>query len=469
MIFAASLLPLLGCGLVACNDELTTIGSSLSKGEVVITMDSIETVLSTSTRLQENIDSRSYTKLLGRISVPEYGSLGCSFVTQMVCSNKMNIPDSIGWDDIDSVRLVLSVPRGSLTGDSLAPQQLKVYPLNRMLPDNFGSNFSPEGYYDPAESWGTESYTLSVISRGDSVVKKENYIRIPLHVPEAWARKVFEMYRANDPVFQWPSTFNEFFPGLYVEPSFGNGCIGNVTKAEINTYWHHTASETQLVDSVYKPVSVIKRDSLCLMSSQPIVNCTNLISYNISDRIKQLVAEGHPVLTTPGGYVVDFSFPVDQLLKRYEESGQGMAVVSALEFSIPATTIRNEHGLDVAPYLLMVKTKDCESFFSENRVPDNVTSFYAPYNATSGAYRFASMRQYFLNLYDRYRAGEEITSDDTDFTLIPVEVKTEVVEGYSSSTTYVTRCSQYILKPTMTQLAMDRALICFTFSNQALD
>ncbi len=83
MIFAASLLPLLGCGLVACNDELTTIGSSLSKGEVVITMDSIETVLSTSTRLQENIDSRSYTKLLGRISVPEYGSLGCSFVTQM--------------------------------------------------------------------------------------------------------------------------------------------------------------------------------------------------------------------------------------------------------------------------------------------------------------------------------------------------------------------------------------------------
>lgn len=453
----------------SCNDDLTTIGSSLSNGEVIITMDSLKTAIPAAVRMVPEIDGRGYTKLLGRISVPEYGSLGCSFVAQMVCSNKMTIPDSIPRESVDSVKLIMKVLRGSLTGDSLAPQQLTVYPLQKELPSSFNSDFDPSGYYNPESPWGKQSYTLSVIAAGDSAVKKVNYVSIPVKLPLEWGLKVFDMYRAGDPVFEWPQTFNAFFPGIYVEPSFGNGCIGNITTTEIYTYWHHTVTQSVLEDGVYVNRPVVKRDSVCLMSSQPIVNTTNLISYNISDQIKSLVEQGESIITTPGGYVVDFTFPVRTLLDRYLQAGEGMSVVSALEFSVPARTIRNDHGLDVAPWLLMVKRKDVDEFFASNKVPDNVESFYAAYDTETGSYRFSSMRQYFLNLYNAYRNGEEIKAEDTEFSFIPVNITTESVEGYNSVSTYVTRCAPYMIKPTMTRLSTDEALICFTFSNQALD
>ena len=115
--------------LVSCQDDVSGMGGSLVSGEVTITVDSIQTALECESVYYDSFDGRNSTKLLGRISVPEYGSLECSFVSQMMSATKMNIPDSIGVEDLDSMRLVLSVPRGSLTGDSLAPQQLKVFRL----------------------------------------------------------------------------------------------------------------------------------------------------------------------------------------------------------------------------------------------------------------------------------------------------------------------------------------------------
>ena len=101
--------------LLSCQDEVSGIGGSLTSGEVAITVDSIETALESESVYYDRFDGRNTTKLLGRISVPEYGSLDCSFVSQMMCATKMNIPDSIPVEDVDSMRLVLSVPRGSLT------------------------------------------------------------------------------------------------------------------------------------------------------------------------------------------------------------------------------------------------------------------------------------------------------------------------------------------------------------------
>ena len=117
-------------GLIACQDDTSTIGGSLAAGEVTITVDSIETDLRGKAEWINDFDSRTTIKLLGNLTIPEYGNLNCSFVTQMMSATKMNIPDSIPESDVDSIRLVMSIPRGALTGDSLAPQQLRVFRIN---------------------------------------------------------------------------------------------------------------------------------------------------------------------------------------------------------------------------------------------------------------------------------------------------------------------------------------------------
>lgn len=467
-LLAAAVMPFLA--LISCDDDVSPIGGSLANGEVTISVDSLETRLDASTIHYESFDGRNVTKLLGRISVPEYGSLSCSFVSQMLSSTKMNVPDSITEEEVDSMRLVLSVPRGSLTGDSLAPQQLRVYRLTKELPADITTTFNPDGYFASSSLLGKQTYTLSNIARGDSALKKDAYVRIPVKFPLDFARELFRKYRADDPVFQWPSTFNQYFPGIYVEQNFGNGCVANISKAEAFLYWHRTAqvSETQ-DDGTTKLVNKTLRDSVCLLASQPEVLSSNIIDYKVSDYIEGMVAAGKTVLTTPGGYMADIIFPVQRLIDAFKSQDKALSMVSSLRMRIPAKAIENDFGLTAAPYLLMVKKSELNEFFDKNKVPDGVTSFYAAYDSESLCYDFNSMRSYFLKIIEDDQNGEVVKHEDTEFVLVPVDITLETVDNYSSTSVYVTRCQPYLTRPTMTELDTDHAVINFVYSSQQIN
>lgn len=466
-IWAAALL---SAGLMmSCGDDVSSLGGSLTTGEVSISVDSIVADVEARSIYYDSFDGRNLIKLLGRINVPEYGSLDCSFVSQMLSAQKMNIPDSISVNDVDSIRMVLSVPRGSLTGDSLAPQQLTVYRLNRQLPAGISSDFDPKGYYDPSVPMGRRSYTLSNIAKGDSALKRDAYVRIPVMLPIEFGRELFNKYRQDNSIFAWPETFNQYFPGIYVEQNFGNGCVANVAKAEIFTYWHRMRQVSQMQpDSTYKPVDVLTRDSVCLLASQPEVLSSNIMRYRVSEYLKGLVAAGRTVVTTPGGYVGAIELPVKQLLDAYNENASALQVVSDLRFELPASEIANDYGLTVAPNMLLIKKSEAKEFFEKNKVPDNLHSFQSGYDSEKRRYVFGSMRKYFLEVLEAQQKGEEIGPEYSEFLLVPVSVSTETVDGYNSSTTYVTRCQPYLTRPTMTEIHADKSIITFTYSAQQI-
>ena len=79
------------------------------------------------------------------------------------------------------------------------------------------------------------------------------------------------------------------------------------------------------------------------------------------------------------------------------------------------------------------------------------------------------MRSWFLKVLEDEEKGETIDEEDYEFVLVPIDVKTEDVAGYDGSvTTYVLRCQPYMVRPTMTELHTDRAIICFTYSSQQI-
>ena len=123
----------------ACDDDTSGIGNSISSSEISINVDSLAYNLHASTIQAPVLESRSAYTLIGSVKVPEYGSLSCSYVTQFLPSETLNIPDSISSADIDSVKMILTVPKRYITGDSLAPQQLKVYSLIKQLPSDISS------------------------------------------------------------------------------------------------------------------------------------------------------------------------------------------------------------------------------------------------------------------------------------------------------------------------------------------
>lgn len=458
-------------GFIACQDDTSTIGGSLASGEVTITVDSIETDLRGKAEWIDDFDSRTTTKLLGNLTIPEYGNLNCSFVTQMMSATKMNIPDSIPESDVDSIRLVMSIPRGALTGDSLAPQQLRVFRINKALPKDIDSKFDPAGYYDPSAVFASKSYTVSNISKNDTIFAKSAYVNIPMKLPNEFGLELFRKYRDNDPIFEWPATFNQWFPGLYVEQNFGNGCVANISSVRAYLYWHRKEKISVTVDSAkveYRDVT--RRDSVCLLASAPEVLSSNNIHYNPSARLRQLAAEGKSLVTSPGGYVTTFRFPVRQLLDRFLEADTELSVVSSLILKIPAVSVKNDYGMTPPNNLLMTTMDERESFFRENKIPDNVTSFYCTYDSDNKMYTFSSMREYLLKKLDEYRKDPTNFADDEVFCLQPVAVSTETVQQYyGQSVTYVTRVAPYLTSPTMVELDMEHAQILFTFSSQVLE
>ncbi|MDE5791693.1 MAG: DUF4270 domain-containing protein [Muribaculaceae bacterium] len=471
-LFAIALAALATSLFISCQDDISSQGSSLVTGEVTIIADSIPTFMPAHTEEYNAYDSRSNTKLLGRINVPEYGSLSCSFLSQLYPSPALGISDTVPESYIDSMRLIVRVPRGSLTGDSLAPQQLKMYRLNKQLPANITNNANPSDFYnasDPDAFLGSRTYTLSALNKSDSAFLKNPYISIRLDLPREMALECVLKYRNDPAIFQWPATFAQQFPGLYVEQSFGNGCIGNISDMRVFLYYRvdKKVNSKDEVTGETVTTTVATADSVCLFTTAPEVVSSNVINLSLSENLKNLAAQGKSIVTTPGGYVTNIEFPAREIIEKYNQSNSVMTVISNLSIEIPASEIENDFGIGMAPYLLMVKKSERDEFFQNNKIPDNVNSFYASYNAEKKTYSFSGMREYLLNLIS---SGKEPTQEDIEFSLVPVDIRIENVEQYNGTIVpYVIRCSNYIVKPTMTLLHTDRTIINFTYSKQDIE
>ena len=502
-LLAAPLIGLTACTwLASCEDTVSPVGGELASGEVQIALDSLiwdgseqyiyrgdsklKVVcpkISYSTEFDDKVDTRSTTNLLGRISVPEYGDLNCSFVSRLMCVNKIDIPDSIPIEQIDSMKLILSVQRGALTGDSLAPQQLKVFRLTKSLPMDIDNRFDPTGYYNPEDPLGSRSFTLSALGMNDSLYRTRTYVSIDIPLPREMAVETVNAYRDEKirSVFAWPQTFEQYFHGIYVEPSFGRGCVANISSTDFVIFYSYKQQETTTVDD--KPTVTVKTKvgATAVFATSPIVLSSNNINYRPAQLLNTLAADNEALVTTPGGYRVNLRFPGSELLDIYRSSQSKLAVVSDLSFSIPAEEIKNDYGLTPPPYLIMVKTSKLADFLANNSLPDNKDSFWAEYKSDLKRYTFSSMRNYMLELIEN-----GVKDDNLDFTIIPANLVFEEEQttnnyssiyysmlGYASTSSsgnkYLTKCTPYILSPTMCRLRIDQARTIFTYSLQQMN
>lgn len=465
---------------IACDDNVSNLGGSIASGEVSISIDSIEYDLKATTIENKSFDSRSGNILLGRINVPEYGRLDCSFVTRLLSISQL--PDSISeskaamdkfLEKLDSCAVQLFMNRGNFVGDSLAPQQTKVFLLNKQLPDNITNEYDPAGSYDPSDPLGVKNYTLVNLGAPDnSYLNYGNFIiRIP--VDNQFAKDIFYKYVDDPDVFSWPAKFASFIPGLYVSSSFGTGCMASFSQLAVTAYYYNLAKEAEKNDDgtivkddegniVYKTVH--KKDSIVLCTTAPEVLSSNRITYQPSASLLGKINNGKNIITTPGGFSTRFTFPAKDILSKYNEGNSNLSIISGLSMTIPADTIKNNYGIVGTPYLLMIKTSEMEKFFATNSVPDNLNSFYAAYSSTIGGYRFAGMRNYILDLI----AKGTVEDSDVDFSLVPVNITLES-SSTNSSYTYVTKCVPFTTQPTMTQLDTEKAIIVFTFSSQLIE
>lgn len=456
------------CTLLAasCQDDVSPIGGSIVNNEVTINVDSTIFKLPAKSIYSDVINARSDTNQIGKLDIPEYGSLSADYVTQMLAASSLNVADSITPEHVDSTKLVIRIPRKKIIGDTLAPQQLTVYRLTKPLPSSLTSDFNPDGYYNASEPVNSKNYTLSGLNLSDSAFKKATTVTVNVDLPREWGRDAFRAYRKNADIFQWPSTFCKEYPGFYIKSTFGKGAMANVDITKVMIYYHYLVERNVVENDISVKKLVTIKDSVALFSSGPEVLSSSLFKFTPSQNLESLIGRGHCIISAPLGYTIDLTFPAEELLNQYWAVDHNLSVINNLTLTLPASSVANSYGLVPPPNLLLIKKSEVKSFFAEGKIPDNTSSFRGTYSSANGRYEFASMRKYIVDLLTK---KDNILPEDVDFTLIPVNISSEIqTNSDGSKTIHITSCTPYLERPAMAEIFTDRAGIVFTYTSQLI-
>ncbi|MCM1521296.1 MAG: DUF4270 domain-containing protein [Muribaculaceae bacterium] len=462
----------LGATLWSCDDTTTAAGESLVSGQTQIVRDSVFTVEGVP-YASGAVRSRTILQLLGRYSAKGFGQFESDVVCQYMPSAVIDTLD-VTINDIDSVKLSLTVYKDGFAGDSVAPMGLSIHRLTKQLPSPIFSDFDPEGYYDP-KAIATASYSALfdgypyVGTDTEGAVFKNIYVDLPIE----FGHELFNKYISNPETFSTPQRFSEWFPGLYIANTFGSGRVTRISNNVINLFYHVT---DRLDVGTDQERDTVLNFMATYLGVTPEVITNNNISFQMAQELKQRADDGETIIVGPIGYDVEFKFPAREILKRYQEQSGPLAVVNYLRFALPADDISNDYGLTPPPYVLMVKKSKKDEFFAKSQINDDLNSFYATYDASTGLYVFSSMLGY---INDIIKKGI-VEPEDEEFVICPVQVSFfasnstssyyQYYYGYSYNTTstQVSSITPYVTEPVMTHLDFSKARIEFSFSKQTL-
>ncbi len=412
----------------------TEIGSSLTTTTTEVIGDSSFSVTG---RTVENttLPARTITQLLGVIHADNYGTLTTDFVSQMMPAWPIDTTYATE-DEIDSCFFVFRIPLGGYTGDSVTPMRTTVYRLTKPLPRSISSTFDPTGYYDSSNPLGSASYTASALQSDELADSLDDlgYREIKVDVDRSLAIEIYREFKKNPDIFRDPATYEDFFPGIYVTTSFGSGRVMNIYDTEFRVY-----SRIEYTDEENDTTYTVDLNRSYMASTEEVISNNN-IKLEISDAVKEMVANGDAIIQVPAAYEVELTLPVQEILDRFRNDTEAQTVFNSVIFEIPAEEVVNDRSIAPPEYLLLIPTAEKDEFLSTTNFPDDVTSFYAQYDGTNECYTFSEMREYFIKLLEEQDGVA--TEDDCNFTLTPIDV---LFDSSSSSSINYTSYLYYLL------------------------
>lgn len=449
--------PLLCCciAMIACEDEVSTLGSSLNASDITITVDSTFTKVTGQSVFTDSIIGRTTDPLLGNLTMKGYGTLQTGFLTQFMPTLNLDTA-GVSINTLDSIKLFLNYYNTDLTGDSLAPMVINIYRLNKTVTAPLYTNINPSDYYTPENLLASHAFgsSLEGFLDGNSDDPKP-YKRIAIKLPIELGQEIFTEYKQNPDIFASPAKFAQFFPGVYMNIVYGNGRVVNIKGVFMTMFYHSVDLDGKAEQRQYTYMGVT-----------PEIYSINHFTLTPDATLKQNVESGKIYVQAPIGYMPIIKFPTRNIIERYREalgtSNKIQNILNSLTFTIPAIANEN-NGLTPPTYLLFIRQSQAAEFFLQKKLPDNVNSFYATYDATNKLYNFGDVSKYIRNIID---SGNEVTNDDELIAIIPIQLITETSSNYYTTTTEITSVTPYASSPTIIQLDLENAKLKINYTTQ---
>ena len=366
---------------------------------------------------------------------------------------------------LDSIKLYLNYYDSDLTGDSLAPMVLDVYRLNKTIKGTLYTNINPNEYYSPDNliaSCTFGSTTEGYIDENNSTDEETiTYKRIEVDLPLSLGEEIFEEYKKNPDVFAMPSEFAKFFPGIYMDVSYGNGRVVNIKGIFMTMHYRAIDSE-----------GVIDTLSYTYMGVTPEIHSINHFTLTPDATLQQNVeasniTKDQVYVQAPIGYMPIIHFPTQNIIDKYNEklseTHKIQNILNSLAFTIPAI-VEDDAKLAPPQYLLFIRASQVKDFFEQKLLPDDISTIYATYDKANKVYNFGNIGSYIRSVMQR--EDPTVTKDDETIALIPVQVLSETSTNYYTTTTSVTSVTPYCASPAIVKLDLNNAKIKITYTTQ---
>lgn len=468
----------------SCNDDSGTIGFSVDTTSLTIYIDSSFVYTqhsdSVSTCRVDSLPNRTIVQMLGNVDIPGYGTVKADYLTQFYPVADFDTV-LVKPDMVDSVGVEIAFQYNSFLGDSLAPMQLTVYELNKLLREDGNvrvpiySNLDPADYYDPADKLGGSFYVASMQSYPDSLLDENGYRFIKqtfgssVADKKEWAANFYDFYIKNGGNIT-TTAMNEFFKGLYITNTFGRGTLLYIVSTAVvvyhRTYAYNSSGGLRTISDESDSLYVENTSTTYLMTSYE-APTINHIEATPAASVDALRAQGEAIIQSPQMYDGAIIFPTAKIIEAFNNSRSlnstdTVGVLNTINLTIPLKTMPAELkalGIIPPPYLLLMRKggnatsstnavipMDKKEFFADRLINDDKNYFYAAYDSTSNSYTFTGLQNYIMNIF-QYDPNNILNPDhslnpaadyayDSDMILVPVTVS-KTTSSYSSDTNII--------------------------------
>ena len=442
--------------LIACDDTVSEIGLGTRPDEDKISVFDTTIYISAKTVKVDSVYAKTITGYLGEIYDPSYGTIKAGYACQFHPSATF-YTDEMTTGKIDSVRLNLFFI--SSVGDPKAPMEVTVYPLDEQLEKHYYSNVDPSKFSDMNNPVVRHSYTAHNPIISDSLLNEGNYRVVSIPLPISLGENFLEEYKKPEPnSFSSVEAFAKFFPGYYLESSFGKGSIISVEHTQLFFYYernYETKSPETGNDTIMSATY-----STSFNVTKEVVQMNSIISENESALL--LPNEEETFIKSPSGVFTQISIPLKEISKqvgRREFNGVSLSLKAlpkgneTYPLNFPGRGIIGDANTSsAAAKLLLIEPDSVKNFFESQQVADNYTAYTTTFNSNTYTYTFDNISSLVQHVIDKAPEKEVL-----DLLLIPVQTTFAYQQSpYYSQKIPVDYTTAYYLFPSAVTLKKDK-------------
>lgn len=396
-------------GFCACADG-DSIGGSIQPGIDVVQTDTATFRLSSQTVLVDSILQKNAVAVLGEYTDARFGTTRADFMAQLYCPPEFSFPE-IPDNNIDSVFLYLYFDE--YYGDKSSLFEATVWQLTESLDLDraYYTNVNIDDYCDKQTKLGSATFTPG--SADNRWTTQYKYcVRVPIDSLFGQQFYLDSQDRENYPdAFSDVRHFIEYFKGLYVSTTYGNGAMVYVSHIELEFCYDYRMKN----------------------ASGVMVDTTSATYFPVTGEVKQVNRYTHPDLTAylpvsdddslnylfaPAGMFTKISLPVNDICSRLSRKN-----INYARLKVSATELNDsEWGMTPPTKLLLLREEDIHTFFADYSLSDDLYSFSADYSTADSCFVF-DLSSYVQKLI-RHGDGELETGSDfspyANMLLVPV-------------------------------------------------